>query len=114
MSARAETYKPKGGVLARLAWAAALIALLGVFAPAVFTPAEAAACDRSYCQRGGCVSSDQIRQKARRAFKNWRILSVRLMPGGPQPSCLIYEVKLKGPGGASQIARWHVNGARAR
>lgn len=92
----------------------ALAVALGLGVLGGLAPAEAAACDRSYCQNGGCVSSDDVRQMARRSFGGgWTVLSVRLVNGGPAPSCLWYEVRLKGPNGAGQIARWHVNGARA-
>ena len=90
------------------------VVALAAFASVGFSPSQAAACDYRYCDQGGCVSRDVIRQKAKRAFKNSSILSVLLVRGGPKPSCLIYQVKLRKPDGKGDIAFWHVNGARAR
>lgn len=94
-------------------FAAAAVLWVGASA----APAQAAGCKSpSYCSRGGpCVTIGEVRQKARSAFGSpWRIQQIRLVGQAPTPTCLWYQVRAVGPGGAGKIAYWHVDGRRAR
>lgn len=95
--------------------AAVLAAALGLVGSAGLPAAEAAACDLNYCRSGGCISTKQVRQQVRSSYGGgWSVSRVRLVSNAPTPTCLWYEVRLTGPGGARDIAYWNVTGGRAR